>query len=420
MKTIKTTIFFIFICVILVAILPVNFIAAKSKNRTSLTTNKVLPLANEEAAAGFDNLTNGSVDQNTFKNLITTFNQVEAIPDGIGPVFNSQSCGECHSIPTVGGSSQITELRAGHFDGTNFIDHPGDSLIHSRAVDAFIVEQIMPGNEVRAFRLSLNLLGDGFIEAIDDADLIKIANEQPGKSNGRIKGQAISVPIVESPGVTRIGRFGWKDQHASLLSFSGDAYVNEMGITTPLFPVENLSNGRSISKYDPYPDPEEGDNDDIEAFTAFIRATKVPPRDSKIANTPDSQSGEKLFNDIGCAICHVTTFTTLPTNFVINNNFTIPPALGNKVFHPYSDFLLHDIGTGDGIVQNGGQDTRNKLRTAPLWGLRTRNRLMHDGNTVTFDDAIRRHAGEASDVIAAYKRLSKKQRNSILTFLSSL
>lgn len=387
-------------------------------------TNESTTIAQQsatEAPTGFDIQSNGLTTSAKHKENLDAFAQPEEIKDGIGPVFNSFSCGECHSNPVIGGSSQITELRAGHFDGQKFIDHPGGSLIQSRAIDASIVEKILDGNEVRAFRLSLSILGDGYVEAIDDAVLLDIAKQQPNLSGGKINGQALWVPIEEAPGVMRIGRFGWKSQQASLLSFSGDAYTNEMGITTPLFPLENTSNGKSVGKFDPLPDPDEGDNDDIEAFTEFMRATKAPSRDLQLARTSSSQAGETLFNNMGCAICHVSTFKTLPASFKINGGtFTIPPALGDKIIHPYSDFLLHDIGTGDGIVQNGGQETRNKIRTTPLWGLRTRNRLMHDGLSLSVNEAILRHAGEASFVIDKYRSLSKKQKQQILTFLNSL
>ena len=152
-----------------------------------------------------------------------------------------------------------------------------------------------------------------------------------------------------------------------------------------------------------------------------MRATKAPSRDEALASTSDSQSGEKLFATLGCAICHVATFTTLPSGTMINGGaFRIPDAIGDKTFHPYSDFLLHDVGTGDGIVQNGGPETRNKIRTAPLWGLRTRGLLLHDGSARTADEAISRHAGEADSVIDNYRALSKKQLRRLLTFLQSL
>jgi CxxC motif-containing protein (DUF1111 family) len=128
-----------------------------------------------------------------------------------------------------------------------------------------------------------------------------------------------------------------------------------------------------------------------------------------------------LFSAIGCNICHLTSITTAPTGTVINGGaFTVPAALGSKVIHPYSDFLLHNVGTGDGIVQNGPPDTANKMRTAPLWGSRTRDRLMHDGESLTRNDAILRHAGEATAVINNYRSLSTNQKNQLITFLNSL
>src|SRR5262249_30311709 len=150
--------------------------------------------------------------------------------EGLGPVYNAQGCGECHQTPVAGGISQITELRAGHFDGRNFVDHPGGSLINDRAIDASIQERVLGNNEVRTLRTSLNALGDGFIEAIDSNDIVANANRQPSS----LRGTVIQVPVAEANGQTRTARFGWKNQHASLLSFSADAYLNEMGITSVL------------------------------------------------------------------------------------------------------------------------------------------------------------------------------------------
>ena len=100
--------------------------------------------------------------------------------------------------------------------------------------------------------------------------------------------------------------------------------------------------------------------------------------------------------------------------------FTVPAALGNKRIRPFGDFLLHNVGTGDGIVQNGGQGTRNQMRTPPLWGMRSRDRLMHDGETLTRNEAILRHAGQATAIINNYNALSSAQKNQLITFLNSL
>ncbi|MBZ5560027.1 MAG: hypothetical protein LAO77_22435 [Acidobacteriia bacterium] len=376
-----------------------------------------------EAPAGFDTGTNGFVDQPTLDQDRATFEERDDVAKGLGPVYNAQSCAECHGNPVTGGISQVVELRAGHFNGTVFVNPPGGSLINDRATDAAIQERVPAGNEVRTFRTSLNTLGDGFVEAIDDATLIAIASSQPSFMRGR----AIHVPVLEMPGAMRVGRFGWKSQQASLLSFASDAYLNEQGITNQFNLAENTSLGRFVgfgSGFDPVPDTapfgEDADGD-IFLFAEFMRSTKVPPRDTALAATPAAQAGSQLFDAIGCSTCHVRTIVTAPAGTTINGGaFVVPPALGDTVIHPFGDFLLHNVGTGDGIVQNGGQSTRNEMRTPPLWGLRTRDRLMHDGQSLTRTDAILRHGGQAIGSTLQFLFVSSTQRNQLLAFLDSL
>ena len=193
-----------------------------------------------------------------------------------------------------------------------------------------------------------------------------------------------------------------------------------MGITSTLQPTENTSNGNSVARFDTVAEPEDTDGD-VEIFADFMRATKVPPRDTALAATSDAVRGSQLFDQIGCNVCHVRTIVTAPANSKILGGIrTVSPALANKTIHPFSDFLLHNVGTGDGIVQNGGGNTRNRMRTPPLWGMRMRDRLMHDGESLTRNDAILRHAGEATSVINSYKALSTAQKNQLVTFLNSL
>ncbi len=152
-----------------------------------------------------------------------------------------------------------------------------------------------------------------------------------------------------------------------------------------------------------------------------MRSTQVPARDPVLSNTNEARQGEQIFVQIGCHQCHTPTLTTAPAGTALNGGtFAVPEALGSKIIHPYSDFLLHDVGTGDGIVQNGGDRTRNMLRTPPLWGLRTRSRLMHDGGTLTRNDAILRHDREVRTAAQSYLRLPQQQRDLLLMFLSSL
>jgi CxxC motif-containing protein (DUF1111 family) len=359
------------------------------------------------------------------------FESREGNDSGLGPVYNATICVDCHQGPVTGSPSQITEIRAGHLDTngnfvnpTIFINHgkdtiTGRSLINDRATCARAEEHLPATENIRTLRAVLNTLGDGFVEAIDDQTLINIAAEQPKLSNGKIVGETVEVPILEAPSATRIGRFGWKDQHGSLLSFSADAYLNEVGISNRLKPTDTTTVCKTTK------DPEDqADNTGlfgIDHFAQFIRGTLVPPRDPELVHQPDVKAGEALFAKIECSICHVSRIVTAPPGTVINGGaFTVPDALGNKIIHPFSDFLLHDIGTGDGIVQGGPQDTQHKLRTAALWGVRTKTRFMHDLKSESFESAILRHQGEASDSIVQFKQLNPEERSELLKFLSSL
>jgi CxxC motif-containing protein (DUF1111 family) len=193
-----------------------------------------------------------------------------------------------------------------------------------------------------------------------------------------------------------------------------------MGITSPLQPTENTSNGNSTAAFDTVADPEDS-GADIAAFALFMRSLKAPSVDAAAAATASAQRGSALFNAIGCAVCHVRSITTAPAGTVINGGaFTVPAALGSKVIHPFGDFLLHDVGTGDGIVQNGGQGTRNMVRTAPLWGMRARDRLMHDGATVSRTDAILRHSNQAAGAAFNFEFLSSASQTDVINFLNSL
>ena len=411
-----------------------------------------------EAPAGFDNKSNGLVDDATHGGDQGKFDEIEQISDGLGPLYNAQSCRECHQNPTSGGSSEVSELRVGHRDPDGKFQNPeipiargaeiikGRTLVNDRAIcpnasfpSTEIQERVPNSEEIRTFRVSLNILGDGFVEAVPDRTFVDLAENQCRKNHNKICGQILYVPILEAPGQTGVGRFGWKDQHASLLSFSADAYLNEMGITSRLQPdeVTNLCNTVSEPNDKPGPDG----FSDIDRFARFMRATETPARDSQVAQTPKARLGAELFDKVGCDICHVQTLTTAPAGTKINGGtFVIPSALAEKQFHPYGDFLLHNVGTGDGIVvamlEHYGKkmyqyswknlsvseynNTANSIRTAPLWGVRLHSRLMHDGASVTLLDAILRHRGEARHVTEKFRKLKPAEKEALLEFLRSL
>jgi CxxC motif-containing protein (DUF1111 family) len=411
-----------------------------------------------EAPAGFDNKSNGVTDDATHQADQKTFEEIEQISDGLGPLYNAQSCRECHQSPVSGAASQVTELRVGHIGPEGHFRNPdipiahgaevisGRSLVNDRAIcpnaaypNNEIQERAPETETIRTFRISLNLLGDGFVEALADQTLIDLATQQCNSSHRKICGQVLEVPIVEAPGQMAVGRFGWKDQHASLLSFAGDAYLNEMGITNRLQPDEVTKLCNTVSE--PNDTPGADGLSDIDHFARFIRATKAPARDSQLASSALAMKGNALFVKIGCATCHVETLTTAPAGTKIDGGtFTIPAALGSVTFHPYADFLMHDVGTGDGILQatrehygkkvfqmmsaylakQDFESSRNKIRTAPLWGVRLRPRLMHDGASLTFHDAIVRHAGEAAHVTQQFEKLKPDDQEAIIQFLKSL
>src|SRR3984885_8731559 len=368
-----------------------------------------------EAPAGFDtpsfngarSISNGIVEPpgDTFARDQQVFEQNKAVADGLGPVYNATSCVMCHQNPNSGAAGQVTELRVGHNDADgNFVNPTifindgkdtitGRSIVNDRAIGPEAQEYIPKTENIRALRAALNTLGDGFVEAIANSTLIAIAAAQPQLSGGRVHGEVVEAPIFEAPGRTRVGRFGWKDQHSSLLSFIADAYLNEMGITSRLRPNEVTKVLLTTTGINDQPD--DLGLEDIDHFAQFVRGPMVPPRDTALAATPAAVRGEAVFTQIGCNVCHLQTITTAPAGTVIDGGmFVVPVALGNKLIHPYGDFLLHDIGTGDGIVQVGPQDTANKLRTAPLWGLREKARFMHDLKSLSLEDAIHRHDEE--------------------------
>lgn len=405
--------------------------AVLSQSSSQAPTGFSTPTLNQNP--GSRSVSNGFPEPagDTFANDQSHFEEQDGVDNGLGPIYNAQSCVSCHQNPVTGGISQVTELRVGHTDGSgNFVNPsisindglstvPNRSLVNDRATCPQAQERT-PGSEtIRTFRTSLNTLGDGFVESIDSNTLFAVANNQPSQSDGQIAGEFIQVPVLEAPGQIRGGRFGWKNQQASLLSFSSDAYINEQGITNRLNPHDTTTVCKTTT--DPEDTPDNLGLADIDHFAIFMRGTKAPPVDSVLLATNDAQVGQQLFSAIGCNICHLTSITTAPAGTVINGGaFTVPAALGSKVIHPYGDFLLHDVGTGDGIVQDGPPDTANKMRTAPLWGVRTRDRLMHDGESLTRNEAILRHGGEATFVINNYRSLSTNQKNQLITFLNSL
>ena len=339
-----------------------------------------------EAPAGFDDATNGMVDDTTHAADKEAFDGAEDADEGLGPLYNAQACRECHQAPVSGAASQITELRIGHRDSRgNFVDPDipmgdGTEVVHARSLlnDRSICpnaefpdltgQQRAPASEnIRALRASLNTLGDGFIEAIP-SDALRAARRPavPAHERGDLR-----------QGDLRAGHRGRRHQARGALRLEEPAREPALVL------------GRRVPERDGHHERARADRDgdavrriqdpedeigadglgDVDRFARFMRASKAPPRYASVAASADSVAGSDLFDQVGCAICHVRTFTTAPAGSVLNGGtLVVSEAVGNKIIHPFSDFLLHDIGTGDGIVQNGGQGTAQHAAHAAALG----------------------------------------------------
>ena len=339
------------------------------------------------------------------------FTNEETIAGGLGPIFNNVSCVACHSGPAVGGSSAITVTRFGRMVNGVFdpLAEKGGSLLQEFSIDPAVREVVPPEANVIAHRRTTPLFGMGLIEAIpDDAIRQNALRPKPDGVAGRI-----SELTDITTGQKRVGHFGWKLQQASLLAFSADAYLNEMGITSRFFPNENAPNGNTVllALFDTTMDPEDQvdpttGRGDIDAAADFMRLLGAPPRRPL---SPSARAGEPLFNQIGCAVCHTPVMSTGPSPIA---------ALDRKPVWLFSDLLLHDMGTlGDGIAQ-GTANTR-EMRTAPLWGLRASAPYLHDGRAPTVHDAIAAHEGEGRVSRDRYLRLTPLQRQQLLDYLAS-
>jgi len=341
------------------------------------------------------------------------FLEVESATDGLGPVFNGTSCAQCHNIPAIGGTGTIVETRAGYRDEAGrFHAPPGGTLMHLFSVPPHNCQvSVYEDANVIGKRISIPLFGAGLIEAIPDETLLAL--QDPSDTNGDgIRGRAA---IVDDPatGQKRVGRFGWKAQQATLLAFAADAYINEMGISNDIFPKEELGNvaKERASHCLPSDTPEDSRNPGtglrgIDNFQNFIRFL-APPARGPIDNA--ALRGEHVFADIGCPSCHVPVLQTGPSP---------NPLFDRKPVALYSDLLLHDIGTGDGIEQVDAKG--DEIRTPALWGLRFRRPLLHDGTAPTIESAIERHAREASLVIERFRMLPPEFRKDLVGFLKSL
>jgi CxxC motif-containing protein (DUF1111 family) len=384
-----------------------------------------------------------------FAEARAAFASTETVQDGLGPIFNERACGQCHSNSALGGAGQQIERRYGTLTNGVFngLAATGGSLRQLFGIGGFTpspgqncqsgTDNVNPaGATIFAGRLTTPTFGLGLVELIPDGTIQGIAAAQPASIRGNVVMKTVQLSSGGfSRGQNKVARFGWKNVHATLSDFAGDAYLNEMGITTTScvngqvindFATENRANRAPTNAViNGCPDDqlpgvdddfaEEEDNcaggltetqDDVELFAEFMRDLAPAPRGI------DNSNGRGLteFNREGCNGCHVGT------------TFNVTKNGRNFAFQPFSDFLVHDMGAlGDGIGNDGDSvAVTRRMRTAPLWGLRFRNLKLHDGRTSSIQSAITAHDGQGAAARNANTAATAAQRNDLILFLSSI
>lgn len=401
--------------------------------------DSIIPVATTSTILGQSLPGLSDILKQNFQFGLQKFSTTETPDDGLGPVFNGTSCAECHLKGAIGGAGfdlvQSRETRIGALVNGVYSDLPelGGPVIQRRSLHEFdlnnpvLPEVVPPAADFVSRRITTPLFGLGLLEAIPDSTIL--ANVRVNDPDG-ITGEANRVTNPES-GNTEIGRFGWKAQVSRMHVFSGDAYLNEMGVTSPTFPNESLPQGKPIPPgANPDPNSPNDDGGDVQAFTDFMRFLAPPA--PRLPITPQIQAGASVFVNLRCSVCHVPLMRTASTVFVTVGPFppgtTVEvPALENKEVRAFTDLLLHDMGPGlaDGIRQPSTAPARrgSQFRTAPLWGLGRRRLFLHDGRAATIEDAIEAHGGEA---LASRNRFEALQINNpaavanLLAFLRDL
>jgi CxxC motif-containing protein (DUF1111 family) len=352
------------------------------------------------------------------------FGKIFGTADGLGPIFVANSCESCHAGDGKGHPS-TTLTRFGKLNGLTFdpmINEGGPQLQHF-SIAGYTGEEIPSGITGKTKLIAPAVTGLGLLEAIEDADLLALVDSFDLNSDG-ISG----VPSYVTPpdyfiasyhhlavGGKYIGRFGKKAGAIDLLQQTANAYLNDIGITSD-FNMQDLYNVQSGNfTGDNVPDPEVSAST-VHNVAFYMRTLKTPPRRNE--NDAVVLQGEQLFLQIGCAKCHIPTFTT--------GNSTIA-ALSQKVIHPYTDLLLHDMGNELNDNYTEGSALMSEWKTTPLWGLGLTETsqggqtfYLHDGRATTLEQAILLHGGEGSNSRTAFNLLSTTEKEALLKFLKSL
>jgi CxxC motif-containing protein (DUF1111 family) len=381
--------------------------------------------------------------------------------EGLGPLFNGRSCFECHGQPGIAGGegrdlNSTGVVRIGSrkkFDHNNkelaaktkdnftsddvklLIEHGGPALERKSITSEFVnkypadcqveIGTIPPGTDFISLRHAGPLFGLGLIDQIPDETIIQAALRE-SMQNKSMAGRAV-IHVDPLTQVPRVGKFGWKSQNSTLLIFTSEALNVEMGITTPIHPSPKSAQG--ISEFPPCILPflpaEPNDSGKVLLPLTYFQSVLAPPERGVMDSR--AQHGERLFERLQCAFCHTPQLRTRERVMVVDPDSPAPQiqhmeikSLENLPVGLYSDLLLHNMGEelADGLPQNGAKG--GEWRTTPLWGLRNKKFLLHDGRALSFEQAIMAHGGQGDTARKAYSQLSAVDKADLLSFLKTL
>ena len=346
------------------------------------------------------------------------FEKVFTVEEGLGPIFNNTGCESCHPADGRGTPEQAFFRFS---IGEDLAINMGGAQHQDRSIPGVPLE-VLPDGVDKSRRLPPPVFGLGFIETVPVETILSYADEADTDGDG-ISGRpnwvtapdyVPSTEVGGGPG-RQLGRFGRKAQVSSLIQQVSEAYHQDIGITSDFIPVENShpqAGGFAVG--DTVPDPEIPASTVLEAVV-YVRLLS-PPKRGEI--TSQVKEGERIFEEIGCAACHVPTMQT--------SSHSIEP-LNQVNAHIYSDLLLHDMGDELADYRSDGSATGTEWRTAPLWGTRLAADFtggtpffLHDGRATTLREAIRPHGGEAQQSKEAFFKLSEADQQALIAFLESL
>lgn len=421
-----------------------------------------LPAAN----LSFEGRLDFSVGNSFFRNPWIPAPATTTARDGLGPLFNTNACQNCHikdgrghlpehdtdvtvsmlvrlSIPpaadtpaeqferhglvpepTYGGQFQDASLPGTQPEGRIRIGFREQTrtLANGRTVDlrepVLTLTDLNHGPLAERLRTSIRvapaMIGLGLLEAVPETDIL--AWEDPNDSDGDgISGRANWV-WDEAIAHTRLGRFGWKAGQPNLRQQNAAAFNGDMGLTSGLFPAENCSALQRVC--DEYPDggTPEVREELLDTVTFYSAHLAVPAQ--RDARNPQVKRGQALFTEAGCAGCHRPSFTT--------GNAPGRPALAHQQIHPFTDLLLHDMGPGLADEHSEFRAKGREWRTPPLWGIglvpevNGHQQLLHDGRARNVLEAILWHGGEAEASRQYVEALTEAELNALLAFVNSL